>query len=105
MNLKSSSKGSKRRGRRLGTQFNLGGAPKGNENAKKVLEWLDTYDLSSPEGVQKFLQEAIKKTWQGELGSRQGGVINGALRLLLEHLTLPTLEKRIVELERQVKIR
>jgi hypothetical protein len=79
----------------------LGGAPAGNENAKKALAWLDTYDLSTPEGVDGFLQEVIKRTWTGELGTRAAGALNGSLRILLEHLTLPALEKRITELERR----
>jgi len=79
----------------------LGGAPAGNENAKKSLAWLDTYDLSTPEGVDGFLQEVIKRTWTGELGTRAAGALNGSLRILLEHLTLPALEKRITELERR----
>lgn len=72
----------------------------GNQNAKKALAWLDSYDLSSPEGVDAFLQQVIKCTWTGELGTRAAGALNGSLRILLEHLTLPSLEKRITELER-----
>lgn len=79
----------------------LGGAPAGNGNAKKTLAWLDSYDLSTPEGVDGFLQEVIKRTWTGELGTRAAGALNGSLRILLEHLTLPSLEKRITELEKR----
>jgi len=43
--------------------------------------------------------EMIRATWEGRLGTRQGGVLNGSLRILLEHLTLPALEKRIEMLE------
>jgi hypothetical protein len=75
------------------------GAPAGNENAKKSLAWLDSYDLSSPQGVDGFLQEVIRRIWTGELGTRAAGVLNGSLRILLEHLTLPALEKRIEQLE------
>ena len=75
------------------------GAPAGNENAKKSLKWLDKYDLSSPEGIDSFLQEVIRRTWTGELGTRAAGALNGSLRILLEHLTLPDLEKRIETLE------
>ena len=77
----------------------LGGAPVGNGNAKKSLEWLDSYNLSSPEGVDQFLQQVIRATWTGELGTRAAGALNGSLRILLEHLTLPALEKRIEALE------
>jgi hypothetical protein len=56
--------------------------------------------LSSPEGVDGFLQEVIKRTWTGELGTRAAGALNGSLRILLEHMTLPALEKRITELEK-----
>jgi hypothetical protein len=75
------------------------GAPYGNENAKKTLTWLDSYDLSTPAGVDGFLQEVIRRTWTGELGTRAAGALNGSLRILLEHLTLPALEKRITDLE------
>jgi hypothetical protein len=71
----------------------------GNQNAKKSLAWLDSYDLSSPQGVDGFLQEVIKRTWTGELGTRAAGALNGSLRILLEHMTLPALEKRIEQLE------
>jgi len=51
------------------------------------------------------MRELIKAGWTGTLGSRSIGAINGSLRLLLEHLSLPGLEARISELEknRQVK--
>lgn len=75
------------------------GAPYGNENAKKALAWLDIYDLSTPQGVDGFLQEVIKRTWTGELGTRAAGALNGSLRILLEHATLPELERRIKSLE------
>lgn len=81
------------------TQINLGGAPRGNGNAKKRLPWLESYDLTSPEGVRGFLQEIVKATWTGELGSRQAGAMNGTVRLLLEHEVLPILEARIKVLE------
>jgi len=76
------------------------GAPASNVNAKKSLPWLSSYDLTTPEGVDSFLQEVIKRTWTGELGTRAAGALNGSLRILLEHLTLPGLERRIVELEK-----
>jgi hypothetical protein len=81
------------------------GGQAGNENAKKSLKWLDRYDLSSPEGVESFLHEVIQRTWTGELGTRAAGALNGSLRILLEHLTLPSLEARIKVLEeaREVK--
>ena len=71
----------------------------GNENARKALKWLERYDLSSPEGVESFLHEVIKATWEGRLGTRACGALNGSLRVLLEHLTLPQLEARIKVLE------
>jgi len=77
------------------------GAPVGNVNAKKSLPWLSSYDLTTPEGVDRFLQEVIKRTWTGELGTRAAGALNGSLRILLEHLTLPALEKRIKVLEKE----
>jgi hypothetical protein len=77
----------------------LRGGQAGNENAKKTLAWLDSYDLSNAEGVDAFLQEVIKQTWTGQLGTRAAGALNGSLRLLLEHLSLPALEKRIELLE------
>ena len=76
------------------------GAPAGNENARKSLAWLDSYDLSAPQGLDSFMQEVVRRVWTGELGTRAASSINGTLRLLLEHLTLPALEKRITELEK-----
>ena len=75
------------------------GAPAGNENAKKSLQWLDKYDLSSAEGIDNFLRELIRATWEGRLGTRACGALNGSVRILLEHLALPGLEKRIKVLE------
>ena len=83
-----------RGGRRLGA-----GAPAGNLNGAKKLPWLESYDLSTPAGVDQFLQQVIRATWMGELGTRAAGALNGSLRLLLEHLALPALEKRIELLE------
>ena len=75
-----------------------GGQP-GNLNRMKSLEWLESYDLSTSQGVRGFLQEIIKATWRGDLGSRSAGALNGSVRLLLEHELLPELEKRIKSLE------
>jgi hypothetical protein len=47
-----------------------------------------------------FLREVVKATWESRLGTRAAGALNGSLRLLLEHLTLPNLERRITELEK-----
>jgi hypothetical protein len=41
----------------------------------------------------------VKRTWTGELGSRQAGALNGTMRLLLENEVLPQLEARIKSLE------
>ena len=79
---------------------NVHQARPGNENAKKKLAWLDSYDLSTSAGLDAFLQELVKKTWTGELGTRAAGALNGSLRILLEHMTLPALERRITELEK-----
>jgi len=83
----------------------LRGGQAGNENAKKALSWLDSYDLSTPGGVDGFLQEVIKRTWTGELGTRAAGALNGSLRILLEHLALPALERRIEELEKAREVK
>ena len=77
------------------------GAPSGNKNASKALQWLRSYDLSTPAGLDAFMQEVIRAVWRGQLGTRAASSINGTLRLLLEHLTLPALEKRIQALEVQ----
>jgi len=84
---------------------NVRQARPGNENAKKKLAWLDSYDLRTPGGVDGFLQEVIKRTWTGELGTRAAGALNGSLRILLEHMTLPALEKRITELEKERQVK
>jgi len=83
----------------LRTQNSRRESMKGNVNAKKSLVWLKDYDLSSVEGSRRFLQELIKRTWTGQLGTRAAGALNGSLRLLLEHEVLPQLEKRISDLE------
>ncbi len=85
------------------TQINLGGAPAGNKNAKKSLAWLESYDLTSAEGIRLFLVELIRRTWIGELGTRQAGALNGSMRLLLEHELLPQLERRIEIIEKGLK--
>ena len=77
------------------------GAPAGNLNGAKSLPWLDSYDLSTSAGIEGFMCELIKAGWTGTLGSRSIGAINGSLRLLLEHLSLPDLECRISELEKR----
>jgi hypothetical protein len=51
------------------------------------------------------MQELIKAGWTGTLGSRSIGAINGSLRLLLEHLSLPALEARISELEKERQVK
>ena len=73
----------------------------GNLNGAKSLPWLESYDLSTPAGIDEFLQQVIKATWTGKLGTRAAGALNGSLRLLLEHMTLPALERRIEQLEAQ----
>jgi hypothetical protein len=91
-------------GRSGRTQINRGGAPRGNGNAKKRLEWLESYDLTSSDGVHKFLQEIIKHTWTGDLGTRAASALNGSVRLMLEHELLPELERRIKVLENDHKV-
>jgi hypothetical protein len=81
------------------------GAQPGNRNAVKALEWLSSYDLSTPTGLDAFMQEVIRRVWTGELGTRAGSTINGSLKLLLEHQALPALEKRIEQLESAQKVR
>jgi hypothetical protein len=94
-----SAKGSLEKGLRTQNESKKRGGQPRNGNAKKSLVWLKDYDLSSAEGTRKFLQELIKRTWTGELGTRAAGALNGSLRLLLEHEVLPGLEKRISTLE------
>ncbi len=74
-----------------------------NENAKKRLEWMSSFDLSTPEGVSAFLRAVIQKTWCGDLGSRQTGALNGSLRLLFECVEFPQLQEKVVELEKLMK--
>jgi hypothetical protein len=50
------------------------------------------------------MQEVVKQVWTGQLGTRAASSINGTLRLLLEHMTLPNLEKRITELEKHMEV-
>jgi hypothetical protein len=60
------------------------GAPEGNESAKKRLPWLDNYDLDTFAGVDAFTKELLKKTFTGELGTRQSADCLAILHLLLE---------------------
>jgi hypothetical protein len=101
----SSSSGSPRtpRNQRGGRRAGAGARP-GNLNGARSLPWLESYDLGSSDGIASFMRELVKAGWTGTLGSRSIGALNGSLRLLLEHLSLPSLEKRIEELEkREVK--
>ncbi len=105
--IKSKSNHVSRASRIGGTQINSGsrrGAPAGNRNAVKALEWLSSYDLSSPQGLDAFMQAVVKQVWTGELGTRAASSINGTLRLLLEHMTLPSLEKRLRVLEQEREV-
>lgn len=61
-----------------------GGQP-GNTNARKSLPWLSTYSLSTAGDVARFLREVVRHVWTGELGCRQGGVLNSACDILLKH--------------------
>jgi hypothetical protein len=71
-------------------------------NGKKSLEWLESYDLSTAEGIDGFIKEAIKHIWMGDLGTRQAGALNGALHILLtEGKALVDLERRIQQLEQE----
>jgi len=76
-----------------------GGQP-GNQNALKALPWLEEYDLSTPDGVKKFLAEVVKATWTGQLGTRQASALNGSIRLMFEHGFLPEVVARIEQLEK-----
>jgi hypothetical protein len=89
----------KRGGARVGS-----GAPRSNVNASKSLAWLESYDLTSSDGVRGFLQEIIKHTWIGDLGTRAASALNGSVRLMLEHELLPELERRIKVLEDSRKV-
>jgi hypothetical protein len=75
------------------------GGQLGNQNALKALVWEDTYDLSKPEGIRRFLVEVIKAVWEGRLGTRAASSLNGSLRLIFELVELPELEKRIEQME------
>jgi hypothetical protein len=76
------------------------GGQAGNRNAAKSLPWLDSYDLSTPDGIEAFLREAIHQIWTGDLGSRAAGALNSALHLLItEGKLLADLQRRVAELE------
>ena len=61
--------------------------------------------MSTSVGIEAFMVEAAKALWTGRLGSRTGGTLNGLLRLLIEHLSLPGLEARISELEKERQVK
>jgi hypothetical protein len=54
-----------------------------NQNAKKVLPW-SNIELNEPKDVIRFLAKVVQATWEGQLGTRQAGAINGSLRLMLQ---------------------
>lgn len=64
-----SNRGSRRQGLRRGSY--------------KSPPWVG-YELDSRENVDRFLQDTIRETWTGRLGTRQASSINGSVRLLLE---------------------
>lgn len=59
-----------------------GGQPR-NINARKMPFWAG-YELDTRDAVDQFIQDTIRATWTGELGTRKASAINGAVRLLLE---------------------
>ena len=79
------------------------GAPPRNKNASKRLPWLQSYDLTTPEGVKAFLAEVVKATWTGKLGTRQASALNGSIRLMFEHGLLPEILDRLEALEKGKK--
>ena len=95
---------SRRTSKALRTQFkSKRGAPVGNRNAVLALPWDSGFDLSDSEGIRRFLEEVVKAVWEGRLGTRAAGSLNGSLRLLFELCTLPQLEERVAELEKVKK--
>jgi hypothetical protein len=92
-----------RRGRRGGSRVGAG-APRRNLNGQRKLAWLSSYDLSTSEGIAEFLRELIKASWTGKIGSRVSGSLNGSLRLLLEAVHLPELERRVRVLEERRRV-
>ena len=51
------------------------------------LAWTETFDLDSVQGLRSFLREVVKRTWTGELGTRQAAAINVSVKMLLVALT------------------
>ena len=60
------------------------GGQRGNKSACKRPTW-PNFELNSPGDVLRFLREVVRATWEGKLGTRQAGAINGSLRLMLEY--------------------
>lgn len=91
-----------------GVHKSIRGAPHGNENARKRLPWLESYDLSSLEGIQGFLREIVKHTWIGDLGTRQASALNSTCGLLLQYhadlAELREIRKMLPELEEELAI-
>lgn len=54
-----------------------------NQSARKALPWIG-YDLDSSENCDRFIQDLLKATWTGKLGTRQASTCLAAVRLLLE---------------------
>lgn len=60
-----------------------GSRPRLRRDGDNSPPWID-YELDSQENVDRFIRDAIKETWTGQLGTRQTNSINGLIRLLLE---------------------
>ncbi len=71
---------------------NKGGAPKGNENARKERPEFPDYDLNTMEGIDKALQKLIKLTWEGKIDNRTSASLRNQLKYLAElHFSQPLL--------------
>jgi hypothetical protein len=86
-------------------QSNGAGAPEGNTNPQKRIvlpEWLD---LTTPEGVRKFMREIlVPSAISGKLGVRVVSAVTTACKVLLdsqEAEILQQLQERIEALEKQ----
>jgi hypothetical protein len=75
------------------------GAQSQNLNRQLRLRWLESYDLSTVEGINEVLREATRRLWTGELGSRTGDTLVRLLNLLKEGMETADIEERLEQLE------
>lgn len=83
---------------------NVSQARPGNRNAvKDASRTLGSLDLSTPQACLASLDLIASATWNGTLGTRQGGVLNHTIEIKLRHyLNLKEIKELQAEYEQQI---